>query len=58
MLNTKAATDARHARAGKDAMIYNASGQPFAQAESYTSSASFNNFSYAPLGQNRELEVP
>ena len=57
MLNTKAATDARHSRAGKDAMIYNDAGQPFAQAESYTSSASFNNYTYSPLGQNRELEV-
>lgn len=57
MLNTRAATDARHSRAGKDAMIYDAKGKPFAQAESFTTSASFNNNQYTPLGQNRELEV-
>ena len=57
MLNTRAASDARHSRAGKDAMLYNESGQPFAQAESFTTSGSFNNYNYAPLGQNSELEV-
>ena len=31
MLNTSAATDARHSRSGKDAMLYNADGVPFAQ---------------------------
>ena len=57
MLNTRAATDARHSRAGKDAMIYNEKGTPFAQVESFTASSSFNNYQYSPLGQNRELEV-
>ena len=57
MLNTRAATDARHSRACNDAMIYNEKGVPFAQAESFTTSASFNNNQYTPLGQNRELEV-
>ena len=57
MLNTRAATDARHSRAGKDAMLYNDAGQPFAQAESFSTSGSFNNYTYSPLGQNRELEV-
>lgn len=57
MLNKSAATDARHSRSGKDAMIYNASGKPFAQVDSFTTKGSFNNYKYAPLGQNRELEV-
>lgn len=57
MLNKSAATDARHSRSGKDAMLYNASGSPFAQVESFTTNGSFNNYKYAPLGQNRELEV-
>ena len=35
MLNTSAATDARHSRSGKDAMLYNADGVPFAPV-SYT----------------------
>ena len=53
MLNKSAATDARHSRSGKDAMIYNADGKPFAQVESFTTKGSFNNYKYAPLGQNR-----
>ena len=57
MLNKSAATDARHSRSGKDAMLYNSSGKPFAQVESFTTKGSFNNYKYAPLGQNRELEV-
>ena len=57
MLNTSAATDARHSRSGKDAMLYDAAGNPFAQAESFRAHANFNNNQYAPLGQNRQLEV-
>jgi hypothetical protein len=57
MLNARAATDARHSRSGKDAMLYNEKGEPFAQAESFTTNASFSNSKYAPLGQNRDLEV-
>ena len=57
MLNKRAAADARHSRAGKDAMIYDEKGNPIAQAESFTTNASFNNNQYTPLGQNRELEV-
>lgn len=43
MLNTSAATDARHSRSGKDAMLYNADGVPFAQVSSFQSKTSFNN---------------
>ena len=57
MLNKSAATDARHSRSGKDAMLYNSAGKPFAQVESFTTKGSFNNYKYAPLGQNREREV-
>lgn len=57
MLNTRAAIDARHSRSGKDAMLYNANGIPFAQVNSFQSKASFNNIKYAPIGQNRELET-
>jgi len=56
-LNTRAATDARHVRTGKDGMIYNETGEPFAQVDSYEATGSFNNVSYKPLGQNRELEA-
>lgn len=57
MLNTSAATEARHSRSGKDAMLYNADGVPFAQVSSFQSKTSFNNTKYQPLGQNRELET-
>ena len=56
MLNKSAATDARHSRAGKDAMIYDPDGKALAQAESFTAKASFSNDTYTPLGQNGELE--
>lgn len=42
MLNKSAATDARHSRSGKDAMLYNSAGKPFAQVESFTTKGSFN----------------
>lgn len=44
MLNKSAATDARHSRSGKDAMLYNSAGKPFAQVESFTTKGSFNNY--------------
>lgn len=36
MLNTSAATDARHSRSGKDAMLYNADGVPFAAGKQFS----------------------
>lgn len=57
MLNTRASTDARHGRSGKDAMLYNEDGEALAQVDSFQTKAAFNNNKYAPLGQNMELEV-
>lgn len=57
MLNKRAATDARHSRSGKDAMIYDENGTAFAQVDSFTTNASFSNIKYSPLGQNRDLEA-
>lgn len=57
MLNTRAATDARHSRSGKDAMLYNEKGEAFAQVESFVANSSFGNSKYAPIGQNRDLET-
>lgn len=57
MLNTRASTDARHSRSGKDAMLYNEDGEAFAQANSFHTKAAFNNNKYNPVGQNMELEV-
>lgn len=57
MLNTRASTDARHSRSGKDAMLYNEDGEAFAQVNSFQTKASFNNNKYNPVGQNMELEV-
>lgn len=56
-LNQRAATDARHARSGKDAGLYNADGVLFASMESFQSKVAFNNIKYNPLGQNREMEA-
>ncbi len=57
MLNPNATADARHARSGSDAMLYNEDGAPFAQVDSFQSKGSFSNSKYNPIGQNRELEV-
>lgn len=57
MLNTRASSDARHGRSGKDAMLYNEDGEAFAQVDSFQTKAAFNNNKYSPLGQNQELEV-
>ena len=57
MLNTRASVDARHARAGKDAGLYNEDGELFASIDSFQAKAAFNNLKYSPLGQNRELEA-
>lgn len=56
-LNTRATTDARHARAGKDAGLYNEDGILLASIDSFQTKAAFNNLKYSPLGQNRELEA-
>lgn len=56
-LNTRAATDARHSRAGKDGALYNEDGVMFAQVDSFQTKTAFNNYKYSPLGQARELEV-
>ena len=57
MLNTRANSDARHARSVKDAMLYNEDGEPFAQVNSFQTKGGFNNYKYNPVGQNMELEV-
>lgn len=57
MLNTRASTDARHSRSGKDAMLYDEDGNALAQVNSFQTKAAFNNNKYNPIGQNMELEV-
>ena len=56
-LNQRAMTDARHARSGKDAALYDENGVMFAQMESFQTKVSFNNIKYMPLGINREMEA-
>jgi len=55
--NKRAGTDARHSRAGKDAMVYTEKGEPLCQVDAFTANSTFNNYQYTPLGQNRELEA-
>mgnify|MGYP005804782727 CR=1 FL=1 len=57
MLNTRASSDARHARAGKDAGLFDEDGNLLASVESFQAKSAFNNIKYAPLGQNQELEA-
>lgn len=57
MLNKRASTDARHARYGKDAMLYNEDGEELAQVDSFQVKSNFNNGKYNPIGQNLNLEV-
>lgn len=57
MLNQRASTDARHARHGSDAMLYNENGDALASVDSFTFKSNFNNSKYSPVGQNKELEV-
>lgn len=57
MLNTRASSDARHARAGKDAGLFDEDGNLFGSVESFQAKSAFNNIKYSPLGQNQELEA-
>ena len=57
MLNKSAATDARHSRSGKDAMLYNSAGKPFAQVESFTTKGSFNNYNMRLLARTESLRL-
>lgn len=58
MANAQAASDARHARTGKDGAFYDIDGELLATVESFTSNISFNNVSYTVLGNAQELEAP
>lgn len=57
MLNQRASTDARHARYGSNAMLYNEDGEALAQVDSFTAKANFSNSKYDPIGQRMNLEV-
>lgn len=55
--NRAAAGDARHARTGKDAVLYNARGTLIATIESFQSNVSYNNQAYTVLGDPQEHET-
>ena len=55
MLNKSAATDARHSRSGKDAMLYNSAGKPFAQVESFTTKGSLTTTNTHLLARTESL---
>lgn len=57
MRNAQAATDARHARTGKDGAFFDANGVLLATVESFQSNVNFNNASYSVLGNAQELEA-
>ena len=56
-INEKASYDARHARTGKDAGLYDGNGNLLASTESFVSKVAYNNAKYAPLGDPQEHET-
>lgn len=56
-INEKASADARHARTGKDAGLYDGNGNLLASTESFVSKVAYNNAKYAPLGDPQEHET-
>ncbi|MCI8564299.1 MAG: hypothetical protein HFH69_12445 [Lachnospiraceae bacterium] len=58
MRNTRAASDTRHARTGKDGALYSQDGVLLATVEQFTSSVTYNNSKYSVLGDAQEHETP
>ena len=54
-INERASSDARHARTGKDAGLYD--GTLLASMETFASKATYNNVKYRPLGDPQEHET-
>lgn len=48
-INERASSDARHARTGKDAGLYNGTGDLLASMESFQAKATYNNVKYKPI---------
>ena len=57
MINPRAASDARHARTGKDGAFYSEGGVLLASVETFSSNVSFNNAKYSVLGDAQEHET-
>lgn len=56
-LNNRASSDARNARTGKDAGVYDGDGNMLYSVDTFQASASFNNAKYTPLGDPQEHET-
>ena len=56
-INERASSDARHARTGKDAGLYDGNGTLLASMETFSSKATYNNVKYRPLGDPQEHET-
>lgn len=56
-INERAAQDARHARTGKDAGIYDGDGNLCASVESFQAKVSYSNAKYTALGDPQEHET-
>jgi len=56
-INTTASSDARHARTGKDAAIYDGDGNMLATVDQFQAQSNFNNVQYTPLGDPQEHEA-
>ena len=58
MINQRAASDARHSRAGKDGAFYDGDGNLMATVESFSAISNWNNSKYSVLGDAQEHESP
>lgn len=56
-INNRASSDARHARTGKDAALYDGDGNMLASIEAFQSKVTYNNAKYTPLGDPQEHET-
>lgn len=57
MINTRAGSDARHARTGKDGAFYDGDGNLLATVDSFSAKSSWNNAKYSVLGDAQEHET-
>ncbi|RKJ64843.1 phage tail tube protein [Roseburia sp. 1XD42-69] len=57
MRNQRSSADARYARSGKDAAVFNKDGVLLASADSFTATSSSTNAKYNPLGNVIDLET-
>lgn len=56
-INNRASSDARNARTGKDAAVYDGDGNMLYSVDTFQAKVSYNNAKYSPLGDPQEHET-